>query len=306
VLLHGETGTGKEVVSRAIHLGGTRRERPLVSVNCGAIPRELVESTLFGHERGAFTGASQQHRGVFEAADGGTVLLDEIAELPPAAQAALLRVLEAKRVTRVGSTKEIEVDVRVIAATHRDLDAMCEKAQFRRDLLYRLNVMTITIPPLRARTEEIPALARRFLGDANLANGREVRAIGPEAMALLERYAWPGNVRELRNVVERAVVIAEADVITAQDLPEAIRVPSAMVVGRAAVASPPPTRTEPPPAPGDMKSQMQRHEATVIFDALRKAAWNQSEAARELRIPLRTLVHKIKLYGIKKLGYEMG
>jgi transcriptional regulator with PAS, ATPase and Fis domain len=272
-------------------------------VNCGAIPGQLVESTLFGHERGAFTGALQQQRGVFEAADGGTVLLDEIGELPAAAQAALLRVLETKRITRVGATKEIDVDVRVIAATHRDLEAMCDGGQFRRDLLYRLNVMTMTVPPLRARTEEIGSLTARFLDEANLANGRAVRGIDAPSLALLQRYAWPGNVRELRNVIERAVVVADGEVITVQDLPDAIRAPSAVIAGKP-TASPPPRPSA--PAAHDMKSQMQRHEAIVIFEALKQADWNQSEAARALRIPLRTLVHKIKTYGIKKLGYELG
>jgi len=204
------TGTGKEVLARLIHEGGPRRDKPLVAVNCGAIPAELLESTLFGHERGAFTGAGQQQKGLFEAADGGTIMLDEVGELPAAAQVALLRVLEEKRVRRVGATREIEVDVRVIAATHRDLEAMVEARSFRRDLFYRLNGVDVTLPPLRARREDIAPLAERFLKKAAKANGREVRSIAPEAMVLLKEYGWPGNVRELRNAVERAVVIAEA------------------------------------------------------------------------------------------------
>jgi len=305
VLLHGETGTGKEVVARAIHEQGARRSRPMVCVNCGAIAQQLMESTLFGHEKGAFTGASQQQKGVFEAADGGTVFLDEVGELPAAAQAALLRVLESKRVTRLGSSKEFEVDVRLITATHRDLEAMCQTGGFRLDLLYRLNAMTLTIPPLRARPEEIEELALRFLRQANEANDRGLRGIEAEALALLKGYAWPGNVRELRNAIERAVVIAEGDWITKQDLPERIR-----LAPRAAAPTHPEAAPEVEELPssarsagGDLKARLLRYEAEIIVDALRAADWNQTEAARALGMPLRTLVHKLKTLGIKKLGF---
>ena len=300
VLLKGETGSGKEVVARAIHERGPRRDKPLISVNCGAIPAQLVESTLFGHEKGAFTGASQQQAGVFESADGGTVLLDEVGELPAAAQAALLRVLETKRLTRVGSIKELEVDVRVVAATHRDLEAMCEQGSFRRDVLFRLNAMTVNIPPLRERGEEIAPLAARFLREANEANGSEIEGIDSAALQLLHRYDWPGNVRELRNAIERAVVIAEGEVITAADLPERVRGPQ-----KQHVAAPPelPPSDDDCGADGDLKAQLERREIELIIAALRGADWNQSEVARRLNIPRRTLVHKIKAYGIKKLGF---
>ncbi|WP_438013900.1 sigma 54-interacting transcriptional regulator [Sorangium sp. So ce315] len=311
VLLLGETGTGKEVVAQAIHKQGPRSARRMVTVNCGAIPEQLVESTLFGHERGAFTGASQQQKGVFEEADGSTVFLDEVGELPPAAQAALLRVLETRRVTRVGSCREIDVDVRVIAATHRDLEAMCASGGFRLDLLYRLNTITLTLPPLRARPEEIEAFALRFLRQANEANGTAIGGVAPGALALLQSYAWPGNARELRNAIERAVVIAEGEWITEHDLPERVR---------AAQVAPAPPGDEPAqggePAPGGedagaemsdgvdgLKARLQRYEAEVIVAALRRTGWNQTEAARALGIPLRTLVHKLKALGIKKLGY---
>jgi transcriptional regulator with PAS, ATPase and Fis domain len=290
VLLHGETGTGKEVVTRLVHEGGPRRDKPLVAVNCGAIPAELVESTLFGHERGAFTGAGQQQRGLFEAADGGTILLDEIGELPAPAQAALLRVLEEKRVRRVGATREIEVDVRVVAATHRDLAAMVEAGTFRRDLYYRLAVMEVTLPPLRERRGDIAPLAARFLAKAAKANARDVRAIAPEALALLARHAWPGNVRELRNVIERAVVVADGDTITPQDLPERMRGP-----GDAA-----PKAAEPSPSKGPLKTRLERFERDVILEALRETNGNQTEAARRLEVPLRTLQHKISAHGIKR------
>lgn len=221
-LLHGETGTGKEVIARLIHEKGRRRGKPFVPVNCGAIPPQLVESTLFGHERGAFTGATQQQKGVFEAADGGTVLLDEIGELPLPAQAALLRVLEAKVLTRVGSTREIAVDVRVLSATHRDLKAMGREGLFRIDLYYRLAVVVLEIRPLRARKDEIEPLALRFLTEQTKESGRRFRGIAPDALALLKSYSWPGNIRELKGAIEQAAMFAGADAIRAQDLPEEI------------------------------------------------------------------------------------
>jgi transcriptional regulator with PAS, ATPase and Fis domain len=306
-LLHGETGTGKEVVARAIHEQSERRARPMICVNCGAIPLQLLESTLFGHERGAFTGASQQQKGVFEAADQGTVFLDEIGELPAVAQAALLRVLETKRVVRVGSTREVEVDVRVIAATHRDLEAMCETSAFRLDLLYRLNAMTLVIPPLRERPEEIVPLVECFLEQANRDHGRHVRGIDPGALSLLERYPWPGNVRELRNAIERAVVIAEGDMIAPQDLPERVRAATRLgALAPPAVDEREDGRASPGQqgAEGDLRASLLRYEADLIVGALRDAGWNQTEAARRLGVPLRTLVHKLKALGIRKVGYQ--
>ncbi len=342
VILQGETGVGKEVLARLIHESGPRKERPMVCVNCGAIPPQLVESTLFGHERGAFTGATQQQKGVFEEADGGTVFLDEIGELPLAAQAALLRVLETKRLTRVGSTREIAADERIIAATHRDLDAMCIEGTFREDLYYRMNTMMLTIPPLRDRTDEIEPLALRFLRQANEANHGRVRAIDPRALSRLKDYAWPGNVRELRNAIERAVVIARTNTIQEHDLPARVRAadgpasrrrpplttplslpdPEETTERMGAVesvrrssrfapvydtrSSRPSALAEPPlptPAEGfsDLKLKLQRYESQLILDALRSTRWNQTEAARALGMPLRTLVHKIKVLDIKKL-----
>ncbi|MEJ7732336.1 MAG: sigma 54-interacting transcriptional regulator [Polyangiaceae bacterium] len=316
VLLSGETGTGKEVMARLIHESGPRKERPMLSVNCGAIAAQLLESALFGHEKGAFTGAGQQHKGVFEAADGGTVLLDEIGELPPAAQVALLRVLESKKVTRVGATREIDVDVRIVAATHRDLEAMVEAGTFRADLLYRLNALTLRIPPLRQRVEDIAPLARRFLAEAAEADGSAVQRISPAAMERLEAYAWPGNVRELKNAIERAVVIAETTVVEVRDLPERVRAAApingeAAPVGVAAPGSgsvppppPPPEDGETDAAPGDgFKRRVERYEAALIVEALRSTGGSQTEAARVLQLPLRTLQHKIKALGIKRLGW---
>ncbi|MEJ7603137.1 MAG: sigma 54-interacting transcriptional regulator [Kofleriaceae bacterium] len=290
VLINGETGTGKEVIARAIHDGGPRKKQPLRSINCAAIPGMLIESVLFGHEQGAFTSADKSARGVFEQADGGTVLLDEIGELAAPAQAALLRVLETKKVTRVGGDREISVDVRVIAATHRDLEAMVDAGRFRQDLLYRLNTMTLRIPPLRERVDEIRPLAERFLKDASRQAGTDVRSIAPDAMAALEGYAWPGNVRELRNVIERAVVLASGKAVTLAELSDRVR----------SGAPAPTSDSESGEDSSDYREHVRRYEAKLIVAALHKADGNQTEAARALGLPLRTLVHKIKVYGIKK------
>jgi len=290
VLIHGETGTGKEVITRAIHDQGARKQGPLRTINCAAIPQTLIESVLFGHEHGAFTGAERSAAGLFEQADGGTVLLDEIGELALSAQAALLRVLETKKVTRVGGDREIAVDVRVIAATHRDLEAMVEAGLFRQDLLYRLNTMTLRIPPLRERVEEIKPLAERFLKEAARQAGSDVKGLEPEALAALERYPWPGNVRELRNAIERAVVLAEGKAIRVDDLGERItRAQAAALPG-----------TDEGDVPRDYREHLRKYEAQLIVRALHKYGGNQTEAAKALGLPLRTLVHKLGLYGIKK------
>jgi two-component system, NtrC family, response regulator AtoC len=293
VLINGETGTGKEVIARAIHEGGPRKKQPLRSINCAAIPGMLIESVLFGHEQGAFTSADKSARGIFEQASGGTVLLDEIGELAPNAQAALLRVLETKKVTRVGGDKEISVDVRVIAATHRDLEAMVAEGKFRQDLLYRLNTMMLRLPPLRERVDEIKPLAMRFLEDANAQAGTSIGAFDPAAMAALEAYAWPGNVRELRNAIERAVVLAEGRAIALEDLGERIRAGSQTAT--------PESEIHPSgELPADYKEHLRRYETELILRALHKTNGNQTEAAKALGLPLRTLVHKITTYGIKK------
>lgn len=325
VLLHGETGTGKEVLSRLIHEHGPRRNKPMVCIHCAAIPAPLFESTLFGHEKVSVAGANQEQKGVFEAADGGTLLLDDVGELPPATQAALLRVLDSKRVVKVGATKEIDVDVRILAATHRDLETMCDAGTFRQDLYFRLSTMTIAIPPLRNRREDIAPLVGRFLKQASKAHDSPIRGISREAMDLLERYAWPGNIRELRNTIDRAVVIAEGDTLTARDLPDRIRM---WKVPSTPIAAPPPgvvqQRVTPsnqdlptalpnePPAentarrPGEsLKERLENAEAQFLLDALRAANWNQTEAAKQLNMPLRTLQYKIRAFGITKLGYKI-
>jgi len=302
VLLSGETGSGKEVVARAIHEGGPRASKPLICVNCGGIPAQLVESTLFGHEAGAFTGAGARAKGVFEAADGGTVLLDEIGELPAPAQAALLRVLESRRFSRVGSTEEIEVDVRILAATHRDLEERCRDGRFREDLLYRLNARTLTTPPLRDRPEEIPSLAARFIEQANSDNGCAVVGLDSDALELLARYPWPGNVRELRNAMARAVVIAEGDRIGPADLPERVRGTSLEPAGTDAEAL-----FAGLPAPGevqDLKEELARFEADLILQALEASQGDRTRAAERLGLPVRTLAYKMKAHGIRKTAYD--
>ncbi|HEY7648602.1 MAG TPA: sigma-54 dependent transcriptional regulator [Methylomirabilota bacterium] len=214
VLIYGETGVGKELLARSLHFSGPRRDKPFVAVNCAAIPAELFESELFGFRKGAFTGASETRRGLFQMANGGTLLLDEVGEMPLSLQSKLLRVIEDKRVAPVGSERAIEVDVRFIATTNKDLQAEVERGAFRRDLFYRLSVVPIRVPPLRERTEDIPLLAEHFLAVSSRRTKKPVRAIAPLAMQALCRYAWPGNVRELENVIERAVIVGKGDTIT--------------------------------------------------------------------------------------------
>jgi DNA-binding NtrC family response regulator len=217
VLVHGETGVGKELLARSIHFSGKRREKPFVAVNCAAIPAELFESELFGFRKGAFTSAWESRRGFFQMANGGTLLLDEIGEMPLALQSKLLRAIEEKRVTPIGSDRVVEIDVRFIATTNKDLQAETEHGRFRRDLFYRLSVMPVRVPPLRERPGDVPLLAQHFLEASGRRSKKIIRAIAPGAMQALCRYAWPGNVRELENVIERAVIVAKGDTITDVD-----------------------------------------------------------------------------------------
>jgi DNA-binding NtrC family response regulator len=290
VLIYGETGAGKELIARAIHAQSPRANKPLLTINCGSVPGTLAESVLFGHERGAFTSADRRRIGAFEQAHGGTIFLDEIGELPPTAQAALLRAIENQRIMRVGSTTEVRVDVRILAATNQPLEALCETGEFRQDLLFRLNAVTLTVPPLRDRVDEIEPLAQHFLEFARRASHARALSLSDEALAKLRRHSWPGNVRELRNAIERAVILAAGPTIEPQDLH--LHTPPNEASSRATM------RVEPVPS-ARLKDQVRAYEAELIIDALKSHGWNQTEAARALNIPVRTLAHKIQLYGLK-------
>jgi DNA-binding NtrC family response regulator len=305
VLILGETGTGKEVIARHVHRSSPRTQKRMVVINCAALPTNLIESALFGHEKGSFTGADAAKKGVFEEGDGSTVFLDEVGELSPAAQAALLRVLETKRFSRVGSAREIEVDVRIIAATHRDLEAMVDASTFRADLYYRLNTMTLKVPPLRERREEIAPLAETFLAGTAERWNTPAREFAPHTLTLLAAYHWPGNVRELRNVIERAAVICTNRTLEPEDLPERLRNAvladeSNMYVSDAERASTAALVAADDLSAVPFKDRIRDYEVKLLTDALEAAGGNQSRAAELLQMPLRTLVHKIKAYGLKK------
>jgi len=282
VVITGETGTGKDEIAKLIHRSSARSDKPFVVLNCAAIASHLLESTLFGHEKGAFTGAFTQKKGYFEDADGGTLLLDEIGELSPDAQKALLRVLETGKITRVGSVREIPVDVRVIAATWRDLKKMCEQGKFRWDLYHRICVLTIDLPPLRERQEDLAKLVGRFLQRANKSNGRAVKGIEDDALRTLMAYRWPGNIRELRNWIDRAVVVTRSEKITTADLP-------AHIEGKPEVKR---------NLPENLEKYIEALEKEFILEALRQTGGDTAEAARRVGMDLRTLQRRMKKYGI--------
>jgi two-component system, NtrC family, response regulator AtoC len=291
VLIQGETGTGKELVARAIHHNSRRSNRPFVAVNCGAIPRDLVESELFGYVRGAFTGALSNKSGRFESADGGTIFLDEVGELPLKAQVKLLRVLQEGEVHKLGAAMPVKVDVRVIAATHRDLSAMVEDETFREDLYYRLAVVPLTVPPLRERREDIPELIDTLFQRAKERHGLLDVKMAAAVHQRLISYRWPGNVRQLENVLERLLVLASGDLITAEDLPEEL-VP---VASSTAILW--------PNLPEDGIS-LEAIERELISRALEKFDGNQSQAARYLDISRRTLIYRMEKHGLAKVDSE--
>ena len=288
VLITGESGVGKELVARAVHRR-SKRVGPFVAVNCGAIPENLLESELFGHKRGAFTDAVQDRRGLFEEANGGSLFLDEIGELPLGLQVKLLRVLEDERIRRLGETRDIQVDVRIITATHRDLSAETKAGRFREDLFYRLNVLPIPVPPLRERREDIPLLIDHFLARNNSRLGTEIRGLDTEARRLLYEYSWPGNVRELENTIERAMVLSEGDMILAQDLPERVR------------EARDPVQMQLASGELSVKKTMRIIEEILIRRALQKTKGNRTRAAEVLEISHRALLYKIKDYQITDL-----
>ena len=290
VLILGETGCGKEHVARAVHLRGPRGDGPFVPVNCAAIPSGLVESTLFGHERGAFTGAAARSVGMFERASGGVLFLDEVGELSQGAQAALLRAIETRRICRVGGKSEISVDVRVVAATHCDLAAMIKENAFRQDLYFRLSGVVLEVPPLRERPDEIEPMIDIFLARACREWALPARRTTPEARQALVRYHWPGNVRQLRQAVERAGLLAEGDTVRIGDLPDYVA-ESGTRSREAAVF---------PPAITDLAldQQLLRYERLLIEEGLRRAGGNRQTAAKLLRIPVRTLFRRMRACGI--------
>src|SRR5439155_5476257 len=236
VLLRGETGTGKELVAHAIHINSPREAKPFVRVNCAALAPGILESELFGHEKGAFTGAMVRRAGRFELADGGTLFLDEVGDLPMEVQVKLLRVLQEREFERVGGSETLKVDVRVVSATHRDLEALIAAGKFREDLYYRLNVFPITLPPLRDRQDDVPKLVEHFVGKFNRVTGKAVRGFDAGALAALQQYSWPGNVRELENVVERAIIVCRGNEVTASDLDFGRRVQAAQAASPSAPA----------------------------------------------------------------------
>lgn len=287
VLIIGESGTGKEMVARALHEAGPRKGNTFLALNCGAIPENLIESTLFGHEKGAFTGADQKARGYFQAANGGTLLLDEIGELPLGLQSKLLRVLEDSAVTPVGTTQPQKVDVRIVAATARDLEIEAKEGRFRQDLFYRLNVVKIKLPPLRQRPEDLPVLTRYFLDEVCRQNGFEPREIDPSLLEAFAAYPWPGNVRELKNTLESLVVLSGKRVLSAEDLPEKFALAREGNDGDGDEAD-------------ESELNLTNLSKQTILKALEACRGNRTEAAKQLGISRRTLHRRLNEFGLRE------
>jgi DNA-binding NtrC family response regulator len=291
VLIRGENGTGKELVARAIHYNSPRKNGSLIAINCGAIPENLMESELFGHERGAFTGAHERKIGKFQLANNGTIFLDEVAELKPDMQVKLLRVLQERKFMPVGSSREVKTDARIIAATNRNLEKMIEDGTFREDLFYRLNVMPIFMPPLRERADDIHELAQYFIKRFSKAHERTITGITPDTLAILRNYNWPGNIRELENVIERAFIVENSDQITPSSLPENIMRKSKE---RVEVPMSPQTYA----GPMDFETFKEQAEKEFIISALKANKGKINKTVAEANIPKNTLLRKIKKYGI--------
>ena len=287
VLIQGESGTGKELIAKAIHANSQRKNHPFVPVNTGSMPTDLLESTLFGHVKGAFTSAISSKKGLFEVADCGTIFLDEIGTMSLETQSKILRVLQDKKFMHLGGVQEIQVDVRVIAATNIDLKVLVREGKFREDLFYRLNVITVDLPPLRSRSEDVPLLVTHFLARFSAENSKPVRQISPEALRPLMDHAWPGNVRELENAMERAVVLSNGTLVGPELLPDSI-------VGRGA-----PTHILEHRADASLFEIVEDCERRLIVDMLEKCNWNQTEAAERFHVPLSTLNQKIKRLNIE-------
>ncbi|MBI2217373.1 MAG: sigma-54-dependent Fis family transcriptional regulator [Candidatus Rokubacteria bacterium] len=284
VMITGESGTGKELVARAIHQESPRRKRPFVSVNCGAVPESLMESELFGHVKGAFTGAVASTIGLFAAADGGTLFLDEMTEIPPSVQVKLLRAIQEREIRRVGDTRDIKVDARLIAASNRDLAKAVADGTLREDLFYRLNVIPIHLPPLRDRVEDIPLLVAHFIEKIAREVGKTVRGISPEALAILERYRWPGNIRELENVIERAIVLGSGETLTPDELPPDLCRPQGV----------PTVPVHVPTAGIDLEGTLDQIERQYIELALQRTGGVQTRAAELLKLSFRQFRYKLQ------------
>jgi two-component system NtrC family response regulator len=291
VLILGETGTGKELIARAMHLNSLRRDRPFVIINCGAIPPELLESELFGHVKGSFTGAMNHKKGKVEMAEGGTVFLDEIGEMPLDLQVRLLRLLQEREIEKIGATSLIRVDVRIIAATHRNLETLVSEGKFREDLYYRLAVIPITVPPLRERTGDVAELIHHFFERSKLKYARPELQLPPSIMPYLLNYRWPGNVRELENLMERVVLLSRSDEVTLADLPERLR----QVL---------PQQDSANAAPANGSLGLKAVERDMILQVLRQCGWNQTKAARQLDISRKTLLYRMGKYSISKEAEE--
>lgn len=290
VLILGESGVGKEMVAKAIHQNSQRKDGPFIKVNCAALPDQLLESELFGYEKGAFTGAGRQKKGMFELADGGTIFLDEIGDMSLATQAKILRVLQEHEFQRLGGEETIRVNVRVLAATNIDIQQAIEIGKFREDLYYRLNVVRINMPPLRERPEDIPLLTNEFIKEYNQKHNKEINGVAPDAMRLLMSYDWPGNVRELKNICEQAVVLNESNVITAADLPVEIR-------GKGFNLDANQSNQSLKDITKNLTSEIERK---IITETLEETGWNRNETAQKLGITPRTLYNKIKEYKIER------
>jgi two-component system, NtrC family, response regulator len=287
VLIYGETGTGKELVAKAIHMRSNRREHPFMTINCGAIPRELLESELFGHVKGSFTGALTHKKGRIEMADRGTVLLDEIGEMPLELQVRILRLIQEREIEKVGATVPTKVDVRIIAATHRDLDAMVKEGTFREDLYYRLLVVPITLPPLRAREGDVPELVQQFFLKLRAKHNRPDLVLPPEIISCFAQYDWPGNVRQLENAVERLVLLAKGNEISPDDLPNFLR-----------PAAPQPNKPFMTLPDGEM--DLEALEKQLILQVMEKCRGNQTQAARYLNMSRRALGYRLEKYGLQR------
>ena len=292
VLIRGESGTGKELVARAIHYSSSRRNNPFIAVNCAALPEGLIESELFGHEKGAFTGAAYLRKGRFEMANGGTLFLDEIGDISPAVQVRLLRALQERSIERVGSQQSLKINVRIVAATSRNLEKSMTEETFREDLYYRLNVFPIHLPPLRDRRSDLMLLADHFIERYNAAYSKKVRRISTSAISMMMSYHWPGNVRELENCIEHAVITSRDEVIHGYSLPPSLQTAEQT------------NTTLLPTAGGSLKSMMDSWEREIIIDALKKHNGNASAAARHLQTSIRIMGYSLKRLGIQPSTYR--